>query len=139
MEAMLKRGHTAVEPLDTVRYMMEQSGIGPVDLSRRLGRGKTYISSTLYNRRSPKAETLARIAHECGYRLFLRSGDGDEIEVMSEQDNERKLRRALEGQSKEKDPSVDAQATEMRPSVDEVIRAYREGRIRIEGIGGDGG
>lgn len=74
-----------MSPNDAIRLMMKKSKINPTELSRRIGKSRAYISSSLAHDSTPKVDTLARIAHECGYRMYLRSGD-DEIELYSEDD-----------------------------------------------------
>lgn len=72
---------------DAIRQMMKRASLGPSELSRRIGKARTYIASTLSHGSTPKVDTVARIAHECGYRLILRNDEsGDELELYDEQD-----------------------------------------------------
>lgn len=107
---------------------MESSGLTPTELSRRLGKSRSYISSFFTHDRSLRAETLSRIAHECGFRLVLER-DGSKVEVYSEEDLERRLRSRLEdvGPHNAEGPSTQP----AKPSIDDVVEAYREGRLSI--------
>lgn len=111
---------------------MESSGLTPTELSRRLGKSRSYISSFFTHDRSLRAETLSRIAHECGFRLVLER-DGSKVEVYSEDDLERRLRSRLEEEGSTTEDG--ATPPPARPSVDEVVQAYREGRLAIRGRG----
>lgn len=69
---------------EAVRGMMDASGVGPSDLSRRLGRSRSYITASVAQGSVPKLDTFARIAHECGYRVMLQDArTGDSIELYS--------------------------------------------------------
>lgn len=59
-----------------MRWMMDASGVGPSELSRRLGHSRSYITASIAQGSIPKLDTFARIAHECGYRLVLETEDG---------------------------------------------------------------
>lgn len=56
--------------------MMEASGVGPSELSRRLGHSRSYITASIAQGSVPRLDTFARIAHACGYRLVLETEDG---------------------------------------------------------------
>lgn len=59
-----------------IRWMMGASGIGPSELSRRLGHSRSYITASIAQGSVPRLDTFARIAHECGCRLVLETEDG---------------------------------------------------------------
>lgn len=70
-----------------MRWMMGASGVGPSELSRRLGRSRSYITASVAQVSVPKLDTFARIAHECGYRLILETEDGSRgVELYSDAD-----------------------------------------------------
>lgn len=67
--------HTAI------RHMVKASGMSAYHVSREMGRTPSYVSTVL-QRASTTTDTMADIAHACGYRLFLASEDGrDTIEL----------------------------------------------------------
>lgn len=121
-----------MEPLDAITHMMKTAGIGPSELSRRLGKSRGYVSTLLSTGGVPKIDTLTHIAHECGYHNILESGS-DRFELYTDDDDQRRLRRMLE--SSEIHDSVEDGFSEVpiTPSVDDVVKAYREGRLRIDG------
>lgn len=59
-----------------MRWMMGASGVGPSDLSRRLGHSRSYITASIAQGSTPRLDTFARIAHACGCRLVLETMDG---------------------------------------------------------------
>lgn len=59
-----------------MRWMMGASGVGPSDLSRRLGHSRSYITASIAQGGTPRLDTFARIARACGYRLVLETRDG---------------------------------------------------------------
>lgn len=60
--------------------MLRASGIPKSELSRRMGRVRTFVSSTISRGSTPRADTLAEMARHMGYRLVLRGHD-EEIEI----------------------------------------------------------
>ena len=56
--------------------MMGASGVGPSDLSRRLGHSRSYITASIAQGSIPRLDAFARIARACGYRLVLETEDG---------------------------------------------------------------
>ena len=66
----------SMEAWEAVRGMMDASGIGPSELSRRLGRSRSYITASVAQGSVPRLDTFVRLAHECGYRLVLETEDG---------------------------------------------------------------
>ena len=76
---------------EAVRGMMEASGVGPSELSRRLGHSRSYITASIAQGSVPRLDTFARIAHECGYRLVLETEDGSrDVELYSEVDSQKR-------------------------------------------------
>lgn len=59
-----------------MRWMMGASGVGPSELSRRLGHSRSYITASIAQGSVPRLDTFARIARACGYRLVLETEDG---------------------------------------------------------------
>lgn len=132
MELLWERTKPGVEPLDAVEHMMESAGIGPIELSRRLGRSRGYISSLMNRGSIPNTDTLTRIAHECGYHAIFES-DSDRFELYTDDDNQHRLRRMLESPTADGQPEQEPADVPVTPSVDDVVKAYREGRLRIDG------
>lgn len=82
---------------NAVRGMMDASGVGPSDLSRRLGRSRSYITASVAQGSVPKLDTFARIAHECGYRVMLQDArTGNSVELYSRLDARDSLAEVLE-------------------------------------------
>jgi DNA-binding phage protein len=76
-----------MEAWEAVRGMMEASGVGPSELSRRLGHSRSYITASMAQGSVPRLDTFARIAHDRGYRLVLENKDGSRgVELYSEVD-----------------------------------------------------
>ena len=61
---------------DAIRKMMEVSGTSAAELSRRLGKSDTYVSTTLSKGSSPRAENLAAMAEAMGFELVLKRKTG---------------------------------------------------------------
>lgn len=59
-----------------MRWMMGASGVGPSELSRRLGHSRSYITASIAQGSIPRLDTFARIAPACGCRLVLETEDG---------------------------------------------------------------
>jgi hypothetical protein len=72
-------------PIEAVKRMVDRSGRGAEDVSTSMGKTRTYVWSMLSQRSMPRVDTLARLAHECGYRMWLDSG-ADRIEVYADGD-----------------------------------------------------
>ncbi|MGN0034539.1 MAG: hypothetical protein ACI364_02265 [Coriobacteriales bacterium] len=53
------------------------------ELSRRMGKARTFVSSTLTHSSTPRADTLSEMARLLGYKLILRGHD-EEIEIDDE-------------------------------------------------------
>lgn len=85
-----------MSPIDAIKRMMETSGVGPSDLSRRIGKARTYISSTIAHGSVPRVDTMARIAHECGYRLFLVGDGGSDIELYADSEENASVNELLD-------------------------------------------
>lgn len=76
-----------MEAWEAVRGMMGASGVGPSDLSRRLGHSRSYVTASIAQGGTPRLDTFARIARACGYRLVLETEDGSRgVELYSEVD-----------------------------------------------------
>jgi transcriptional regulator with XRE-family HTH domain len=85
-----------MSPIEAIRQMMRAANISASDLSRRIGKSRAYISSTVAHGSTPKVDTLARIAHECGYRIYLERPDHERIELYAEGDESADLSRLLD-------------------------------------------
>lgn len=55
---------------------MGASGVGPSDLSRRLGHSRSYITASIAQGSIPRLDAFARMARACGCRLVLETEDG---------------------------------------------------------------
>lgn len=72
---------------EAVRRMVEASGRSASDVSRSIGKSRNYIGVLIAQGSDPRTRNLARIAHECGYRLVLRNDEtNDELELYDERD-----------------------------------------------------
>lgn len=60
--------------------MLRVSGKSANSVSLAMGKHRNFISSTIYQRSTPRSDNLAKIAELCGYELILK-GHGEEIEI----------------------------------------------------------
>lgn len=89
-----------MEAWKAVRGMMGASGVGPSDLSRRLGHSRSYITASISQGGTPRLDTFARIARACGYRLVLETEDGSRgVELYSEVDEKQEDATAVDDES----------------------------------------
>lgn len=58
-----------MNPSDAMRRMIETSGKSGRQVAREIGRSDSFVSSTLAQGVCPRADTLAKVAHACGYEL----------------------------------------------------------------------
>lgn len=66
---------------DAIRHMISQSGKTLRSVSIESDRAPTFLSTTLgKTSKAARADTLAKVARICGYRLVL-VGRGEEVEV----------------------------------------------------------
>ena len=70
----------AMKTLEAIQHMLDVSGMPKTELSRRMGKARTFVSSTISKGSTPRADTLAAMARHMGYTLVLR-GHGEEIEL----------------------------------------------------------
>lgn len=63
-----------------IKTLLERSDMSGRELSRKLGRAETFISTTIGRKSVPQADTLAEIARACGGRLVIR-GLGEDIPI----------------------------------------------------------
>lgn len=78
----------SMEAWEAVRWMMAASGVGPSELSRRLGRSMSYITASIAQGGTPRLDTFARMAHACGCRLVLETRDGSRgVELYGQEDD----------------------------------------------------
>jgi transcriptional regulator with XRE-family HTH domain len=54
-----------------MRTMVDASGMTHRQISARLGRYDSYVSQLLTRQSVPSVDTVAQVAHACGYRLEL--------------------------------------------------------------------
>ena len=54
---------------EAMRHMIAASGKSGRQVSREIGRSDTFISASLAQGTCPRVDTLAKIAHACGYRI----------------------------------------------------------------------
>ena len=86
-----------MEAWEAVRGMMGASGVGPSELSRRLGHSRSYITASIAQGSVPRLDTFARIAHECGYRLMLQNAHNNEsIELYSALDTRESIKQTID-------------------------------------------
>lgn len=72
---------------DCTKEMLKRSGIRQSELSRRLGKSRSYVATTLNKRADIGASNAAKMAELMGYRLSFRRGK-EEIEVTPRGDDE---------------------------------------------------
>lgn len=65
---------------EAIAHMIKVAGMPKAELSRRMGKARTFVSSTITKGSTPRADTLAAMARHLGYTLLLR-GHGEEIEL----------------------------------------------------------
>ena len=65
---------------DVLRTVLDTSDRSQAEITRSLGMTRTYLSSLVYQGDIPRIDTLARIAHECGYRIYL-EGHGEVFDI----------------------------------------------------------
>ena len=65
---------------DAITHMIKVSGMPKSELSRRMGKARTFVASTISKGSTPRADTLAAMARHLGYTLLLRGHD-EEIEL----------------------------------------------------------
>ena len=56
---------------DAMRAMIEASGKSGRQVAREIGRSESFVSSTLAQGVCPRADTLARVAEACGYKIVI--------------------------------------------------------------------
>lgn len=62
-----------------IHGMLEASGLSAPDVSRKVGRSRTWVATVGNPRRDPSLSTVARVADACGYRVAVLDGDGREV------------------------------------------------------------
>ena len=67
-----------------LRTMVEASGLTHRQIAHGLGKYDSYVSQILTRSNAPGADTLASIAHACGYRLALVPDDEGDMIVIGE-------------------------------------------------------
>lgn len=65
-----------MDAMTAMRWMMGASGVGPSELSRRLGHSMSYVTASIAQGSTPRLDTFARMARACGCRLVLETEDG---------------------------------------------------------------
>lgn len=90
-----------MDPQHAIKRMVDASGRSASDVSRSIGKSRSYLSVLQKQGSDPRTKNLARIAHECGYRLVLRNDDtGDEIELYDKNDTEQFLESSMSGEKR---------------------------------------
>ena len=69
-----------MDTTDVMRLMVAASGKSAIALSRELGRGDTFLTSTMTRRSRPRVDTFVAFARACGYEVVLR-GHGEELSL----------------------------------------------------------
>lgn len=76
---------TSMNTTNAIKAMMSESGTTATDLSSALGRHRNFVATTLSRGSTPRADTLANMAHAMGYELVLRkAGERDGIVITTE-------------------------------------------------------
>ena len=60
-----------MDATEAMRLIIEASGKSGRQVAREIGRSDSFVSSSLAQGVCPRADTLARVAHACGYELIL--------------------------------------------------------------------
>mgnify|MGYP003596574047 CR=1 FL=1 len=78
-----------MDAISAVKSMSETSGVGPSEISRRLGRSRAFVSVALSRDVDLHTSTLVHIARVCGYRVQL-VGHGETLDItdLSEDDRD---------------------------------------------------
>lgn len=64
--------------MDCLKHMLEASMVNRAELSRRMGKSRSYISSTLQHTNDLKTSTLVELANAMGYTVQV-VGHGETI------------------------------------------------------------
>lgn len=56
---------------EAIRLIIKTSGKSGRQVAREIGRSESFISSSLAQGVCPRVDTLAHVAHACGYELVL--------------------------------------------------------------------
>ena len=73
-----------------LRHIVNMSGRAQEKLAEYMGYSRSYITSTLARGSILKLDTISRVAHACGYRLYL-VGHGETIEITDDTPDSTKL------------------------------------------------
>ena len=65
----------AMNTKQAIERMMDKSRYSASALSLAMGKARTFIGSTFYNKSTPRVDTLAQAAKVMGYKLQLTNGD----------------------------------------------------------------
>lgn len=60
-----------MDATEAMRTIIEASGKSGRQVAREIGRSDSFVSSSLAQGVCPRADTLAHVAHACGYELAL--------------------------------------------------------------------
>ena len=60
-----------MDAIEAMRLIIEASGKSGRQVAREIGRSDSFVSSSLAQGVCPRADTLAHVAHACGYELAL--------------------------------------------------------------------
>lgn len=60
-----------------IRNLVADSGDSMREISRRIGQSDTYVASIVGRGSTPRADTLARIANACGFRIVATNGTNE--------------------------------------------------------------
>lgn len=71
-----------------IEVMLRDSGMTGTELSRSVGRNPSYVSGARRLGSVPRVDTMAKLAHACGYRLFLVRWDGRGVELYGEHEGD---------------------------------------------------
>lgn len=85
-----------------IEGMIKKSGLTPAELSKAMGKSRTYIYSLKSQGSIPSLDTFARLAHECGYKVMLSTADGSKSVELESYDDRTEALRAFLTKEKEK-------------------------------------
>lgn len=64
---------------DVIKAMRQAAGLTQVELSKRVGRARSWAGVVEDPKRDPSLSTVARVADACGYRVAVLDSAGREV------------------------------------------------------------
>lgn len=68
-----------MQAIKVLPAILARENVSSTEISRRMGKGRTYLSAVISSGRTPQMDTLVTILDACGYDLIARNrADGTE-------------------------------------------------------------